>query len=249
MNILNNKKIVIFGGTGELMGNIALGLSKQGAQVIIIGRDLEKAQKIQEQDSQKLIHFIKFDILHDNLLTFFENIYQQYNYIDAIINGAGINSDTPFLEIKEPEINNIFGINFNFICYCCQYYIQRTLQLQKPGRIINIGSVSGLNPLSKVFMYSASKAALHNLSKNLAREYGPNNITTNILIPGFFPAEQNKKILNPARVSQIMSQTPLKRFGKPTELIGVVSLLVSDNSSFINGAEIVVDGGYSITKI
>ena len=76
-----------------------------------------------------------------------------------------------------------------------------------------------------------------------------NNITTNILIPGFFPAEQNKKILNPARVSQIMSQTPLKRFGNPTELIGVVSLLVSDNSSFINGAEIVVDGGYSITKI
>ena len=151
MNILKDKKIVIFGGTGELMGNITIGLCKQGAQIIIIGRDSEKAKKIQEQDSKNLIHFINFDILHDNLLTLFENVYQQYNYIDALINGAGVNSGTPFLDIKKSEIGNIFEINFNFVCSCCQHYIQRTLQLEKPGRIINVGSVSGLNPLSKVF--------------------------------------------------------------------------------------------------
>ena len=125
----------------------------------------------------------------------------------------------------------------------------KTLQLQKPGRIINIGSVSALNPLSKVFMYSASKAAVHNLSKNLAREYGSDNITTNILVPGFFPAEQNRKILSPERVSQIIPQTPMNRFGNPSELIGIVSLLFGEQGTFINGAELVVDGGYSVTKI
>ncbi len=249
MYSFKGKKFIIFGGTGELMGNISLGLAEQGAQILIIGRDLKKAQQIQEQNIQKLIEFEQFNILEDNCQALFEKIYSKYEYIDGIINGAGVNSGTPFLEISDSEIMNIFEINFNFVSKCCQEYIQRTLQLKKPGRIINIGSVSGINPLSKVFMYSASKAAVHNLSKNLAREYGPMNINTNILIPGFFPAEQNKKILSSERVSQIISQTPLKRFGSPDELLGMVSLLFSYQGSFINGAELIIDGGYSITKI
>ena len=98
-------------------------------------------------------------------------------------------------------------------------------------------------------MYSASKAALHNLSKNLAREYGNRNITTNILVPGFFPAEQNKNILSKSRVNNIMKLTPMNRFGKPEELFSMVNMLASDESTFINGSELVIDGGYSITKI
>lgn len=249
METLRGKKIVIFGGTGELMGHIALGLAQQQARIIIIGRDPQKAQQIQQQDSHKLIQFIQFDILEDDCHLLFDNIYKKYEYIDGLINGAGVNSSTTFLEINDSEINNIFEINFNFVCKCCQIYIQKTLQLKRPGRIINIGSVSALNPLSKVFMYSASKAAIHNLSKNLAREYGSKNITTNILVPGFFPAEQNRKILSPERVSQIISQTPMRRFGNPSELIGMVSLLLGQQGTFINGAELVVDGGYSVTKI
>ena len=155
----------------------------------------------------------------------------------------------PFLNITSTEINNIFEINFNFVVKCCQLYIQKTLELKKPGKILNIGSVSALNPLSNVFMYSASKAALHNFSKNIAREYGHKNIVTNILVPGFFPAKQNEKILSESRKISIFNQTPMQRFGNPKELIGMVSLLASDSSSFINGAELVIDGGYSITKI
>lgn len=249
MYSFKDKKFIIFGGTGELMGNISLGLAQQGASIIIIGRDSKKATQIQERDLQKLIEFEQFNILKDDCHTLFEKIYIKHNYIDGIINGAGVNSATSFLEISDSEINRMFEINFNFVSRCCQEYIQRTLLLEKPGRIINIGSVSGLNPLSKVFMYSASKAAVHNLSKNLAREYGSKNINTNILIPGFFPAEQNRKILSPERVSHIISQTPMGRFGSPEELLGMVSLLFSYQGSFINGAELIIDGGYSITKI
>lgn len=244
---LSNKTILIFGGTGELMSSIATSLYKNNAKVIIIGRNLK--QNIENLVDTNKIDFIKFDILDGDLKELFKNIYNKYLYIDMIINGAGINSATPLLDIQQDEINNIFEINFNFVVKCCQLYIKNTLELNKPGKILNIGSVSAINPLSKVFIYSASKAALHNFSKNLAREYGDRNITTNILVPGFFPAEQNKKILSEERIKQIFSQTPMNRFGYPNELTGIVNLLVSDNSSFINGSELVIDGGYCITKI
>ena len=246
---LSEKTILIFGGTGELMGNIAIGLQQQKSNVIIIGRNVDKENLLTEIVRKKEIDFIKFDILYDNLDELYNKIYEKYKYIDMIINGAGINSSTPFLDIQPTEINNIFEVNFNFVVKCCQKYIEKTLNLNKPGKILNIGSVSALNPLSKVFMYSASKAALHNFSKNIAREYGNQNIITNILVPGFFPAKQNEKILSESRKKDIFNHTPMNRFGNPKELIGIVSLLASNESSFINGAELVVDGGYSIHKI
>ena len=113
------------------------------------------------------------------------------------------------------------------------------------GSIINIGSASGLLPLSRVFTYSASKAAMHNLSKNLAREWATQGVRVNILVPGFFPAEQNRKVLTPERVATIMAKTPMKRFGEADELIGAALLLASDAGSFITGTELVVDGGFA----
>ena len=120
---------------------------------------------------------------------------------------------------------------------------------QQSGSIINLGSASALTPLSRVFTYSASKAALHNLSKNLAREWATAGVRVNILVPGFFPAEQNRKVLNPERVKQILGKTPMQRFGEPSELIGATLLLASDAGSFMTGAEIVVDGGFAAMSI
>jgi NAD(P)-dependent dehydrogenase (short-subunit alcohol dehydrogenase family) len=113
------------------------------------------------------------------------------------------------------------------------------------GSIINIGSASGLLPLSRVFTYSASKAAVHNLSKNLAREWAAKGVRVNVLVPGFFPAEQNRKVLIPERVASIMAKTPMKRFGEAHELVGAALLLASDAGGFITGTELVVDGGFA----
>ncbi len=245
---LENKTILIFGGTGELFGNIALNLCQNQAKVIIIGRNKDKSEIILKK-SKYQIDYYSFDILKDDIDKLFAHLFIKYSKLDMIINGAGINSSTSFLDIKNQEIENIFYINFQFVVKCCQIYIKKCIELNQPGKIINIGSVSGLNPLSKVFMYSASKAALHNFSKNLAREYGNRNILTNILVPGFFPAEQNRNILTPERKNNILSQTPQQRFGDPKDLFGMVNLLASDYSLFINGSELVVDGGYHITKI
>ena len=120
----------------------------------------------------------------------------------------------------------------------------------RPASIINLGSISGLNPLSRVFSYSASKGAVHNLSKNLAREWATKNIRVNTLVPGFFPAEQNRKVLTPDRVASIMGHTPMDRFGDANELIGATLLLASEKAgSFITGHEMIVDGGYSSMTI
>ena len=94
-----------------------------------------------------------------------------------------------------------------------------------PASIINLGSMSGLLPLSRVFTYSMSKGAVHNLSKNLAREWAPLGIRVNTLVPGFFPAEQNKKVLTPDRVAKIMGHTPMNRFGEAKELVAAALLL------------------------
>ncbi len=113
-----------------------------------------------------------------------------------------------------------------------------------------MGSISGLNPLSRVFTYSATKGAVHNLSKNLAREWATQKVRVNVLVPGFFPAEQNKKVLTPDRVESIMRHTPIDRFGNKDELIGATLLLASDKAgSFITGHELIVDGGYSAMTI
>jgi NAD(P)-dependent dehydrogenase (short-subunit alcohol dehydrogenase family) len=110
--------------------------------------------------------------------------------------------------------------------------------------------LSGLLPLSRVFTYSLSKAAVHNLSKNLAREWAPLGIRVNTLVPGFFPAEQNKKVLVPERIARIMNHTPMNRFGAAKELVGAALLLASNAAgSFITGHEMVVDGGYSSMTI
>ena len=124
------------------------------------------------------------------------------------------------------------------------------LERKTHGSIINIASLSGITALSRVFTYSATKAAVINLTQNLAREWAPHGIRVNALSPGFFPAEQNRKVLTPDRVESIMRHTPMKRFGSPEELAGAILLMASPKAgSFLTGENIVVDGGFTAMTI
>ncbi len=170
--------------------------------------------------------------------------------VDIVINGAGVNSPTPFLDVEEEELDRIMNVNFRSVYLACQVFGGYLLERGAGGNLINVGSMSGVIPLSRVFTYSASKAAVHNLSKNLAREWAPEGIRVNTLVPGFFPAEQNRKVLTDERVGQIMGHTPMKRFGEAAELVGATLLLASDKAgSFITGHELIVDGGYASMTI
>ena len=248
---LKGKVAVVIGGTGVLCGEMAEGLATAGATVALVGRDAAKAQARLDgiaKDGGKAEFFPCDTTSKAGLQKLLADVLARLGRVDVLVNGAGVNSPTPFFDITGEEFDKIITVNLKGLVLACQVF-GRHMVGQKSGSIINLGSASGLTPLSRVFTYSASKAAVHNLSKNLAREWAASGVRVNILVPGFFPAEQNRKVLNPERVAQIMAKTPMKRFGEAHELVGATLLLASDAGSFITGAEIVVDGGFDAMSI
>lgn len=249
---LTGKVAVVIGGTGELCGAMAEGLAGAGAEVVLVGRNEEKARPRLERIAQAggKGYFVSAEASEKApLQKLLDTVLTRSGRVDIVVNGAGVNSATPFLDIAEDEFERIVKINLKSVFLGCQIF-GRYLVEREGGSIINLGSMSGIVPLSRVFTYSATKAAVHNLSKNLAREWAPRKVRVNTLVPGFFPAEQNRKILSPDRVASIMGHTPMKRFGETRELIGATLLLASDQAGgFITGAEIVVDGGYHAMTI
>jgi NAD(P)-dependent dehydrogenase (short-subunit alcohol dehydrogenase family) len=250
---LRGRVAVVVGGTGELCGAIAEGLAAAGAEVVLAGRNAEKAAARLERIAaaggrgwfQSAEATSRADV--DGLLA---AALARAGRVDILVNGAGINSATPFLDVTEEEFDRILRVNLKSVFLGCQVFGRHWLDRGEAGSIINLGSMAGLNPLSRVFTYSASKAAVHNLTRNLAREWAARRIRVNTLVPGFFPAEQNRKVLTTDRVASILAHTPMNRFGAPHELIGAALLLASESAgSFITGTELVVDGGFNATSI
>jgi NAD(P)-dependent dehydrogenase (short-subunit alcohol dehydrogenase family) len=250
---LKGQVAVVIGGTGELCGAIAEGFAKAGAQVVLVGRDSAKAEnrlaRIVAEGGSGYFHAcnVSDKVEIEGLLA---EVLKRSGKCDILVNGAGVNSATPFLDITEEEYDRIMNINTKATFLACQVFGRYFVENKIAASIINLGSMSGLLPLSRVFTYSMSKGAVHNLSKNLAREWAPIGIRVNTLVPGFFPAEQNKKVLVPERIAKIMAHTPMNRFGSANELVGAALLLASNAAgSFITGHEMVVDGGYSAMTI
>ena len=248
---LKGRVAVVIGGTGELCGAISEGLAAAGATVALVGRNAAKAQIRLDRIAKvggKAEFFSCDTTSKAGLQKLLADVLARLGRVDILVNGAGVNSATPFFDISEEEFEKIITVNLKGVVLACQIFGGHMVE-QKSGSIINIGSASGLKPLSRVFTYSASKAAIHNLSQNLAREWAAKGVRVNILVPGFFPAEQNRKVLSPDRVASIMAKTPMARFGEAHELIGAALLLASDAGSFITGTELVVDGGFDAMTI
>jgi NAD(P)-dependent dehydrogenase (short-subunit alcohol dehydrogenase family) len=230
---------------------MAEGMAAAGASIVLVGRDAAKAEKrlaaIQAAGGRACFEACEVTS-RAGLSALADRVQAREGRVDILVNGAGANSPTPFLEITEEEMDHIISINLKAVMVACQVFGAGMLAAGG-GSIINLGSISGLVPLSRVFTYSATKAAVHNLSKNLAREWAAQGVRVNTLIPGFFPAEQNRKVLTPERVESIMNRTPMKRFGEARELVGATLLLASGAGSFITGSEIVVDGGFAAMAI
>ena len=169
--------------------------------------------------------------------------------MDILINGAGINAPTPVLDISVEEWHAIFDSHATATLLGCQVFGEHMIKKRK-GSIINMSSVSSCLPLSKAFSYSVAKAGVKNLTQNLAREWAPLGVRVNALRPGFFPTQWSmKNFITKQRGDAILGHTPMKRYGRPEELVGAVLWLASDASSFVTGAEIAVDGGFSCVTI
>jgi NAD(P)-dependent dehydrogenase (short-subunit alcohol dehydrogenase family) len=215
---LDGKVAVVVGGTGVLGGHLARTFARAGASTVIVGRDQAKADAVLERmraDGSAGTYEQCDSTSREQLRSLVERVSLKHGRIDVLVNGAGVNAATPFLDVPDEELERIVAINQLAVYRACQefgrWFVEQARQTGAGASIINIGSASGLTPLSRVFTYSMTKAAVHNLTKNLAREWGPLSIRVNVLVPGFFVAEQNRSILSPDRVASILGHTPMGR--------------------------------------
>lgn len=250
---LKGKVAAVIGAGGHLCSEMARSFARAGCKVVIIDLRIEKAEKVEKEINEEGFSetlSLALDVAqkHQHNATL-NAIVSHFGTLDILINGAGINGSTPYLDITEEEWNSIMDSQIKGTFLGCQVYGEYMLKNGK-GNIINISSASAGPPLSKAFTYSAAKAAIKNLTQNLGREWGTQGVRVNAIRPGFFPTDWNlKNFIDDDRKNAILGHTAMQRFGSPDELIGAILWLASDASGFVTGAEIAVDGGYSCMTI
>jgi NAD(P)-dependent dehydrogenase (short-subunit alcohol dehydrogenase family) len=239
---------VVIGGGGVLAGAMATGLAEAGADIAILDVFLEaaeaRAKSIAALGRQAI--GIQCDATSKaDLQKALDTVLQRFGHVDTLLNAAGVNSGTPFFEIGEEEWQRIMDIDLKSVFLACQVFGKAMVDAGRGGSVINISSASSSPPLSKVFTYSVAKGGVNQITQFLAREWAPHNVRVNAILPGFFPAEQNRKLLTEDRVASIMGHTPMKRFGESSELVGAAVYLASPRAaSFVTGSILRVDGGY-----
>ena len=258
---LSGEVAVVIGATGELGGAIAEGLAQAGAAIAVLGRNGERgdARVKKIRDSGGKAAFFTADAVKRETLTAARGeIEKHLGAITVLVNAAGGNDPkvtvTPersFESIQLPDWEASFDLNLiGGVLLPCQEFGPAMVS-RGWGSIINIASVSAHLPLSRVVAYSAAKASVLSLTQFLAREWAPHKVRVNSITPGFFPAEQNRKLLfnedgSPTtRTKSILGHTPMGRFGVADELVGAAVFLASSQaSSFVTGTDIRVDGGF-----
>ncbi len=258
---LKNETAVVIGATGVLGGALAAGLAAAGAKVAVLGRHAERgAARVQAIAAQGgTAHFFAADAVSRSSLTeAHEQIEAKLGPPTILVNAAGgndpnvtVTAEHPFDQIKIEDWQANFDLNLvGGVLLPCQEF-GPAMGKRGRGSIINIASVSAHLPLSRVVSYSAAKAAVLNLSNFLAREWAARGVRVNTITPGFFPAEQNRKLLfnddgtPTARTKAIWGHTPMGRFGEAHELVGACLFLASHAaSSFVTGTDLRVDGGF-----
>ena len=249
---LDHQVAVVIGGTGVLGGALCEGLAQAGAKVVVAGRSEERGHERVRAIEALGGEATFLPVIADQRLSvqaLLDATLTAYGQVDMLVNCAGANSATPYEQITDEEWHRVVNANLLATHLGCQIFAPFMATQSQGGSILNIGSVTAHLPLSRVFAYSASKAAVVNLTKNLAREYAPKNVRVNVLCPGFFPAEQNRRILDAERVENIMRGTPMRRFGEPQELVGAALLLLSRRAgSYITGCTLYCDGGFTAMR-
>jgi NAD(P)-dependent dehydrogenase (short-subunit alcohol dehydrogenase family) len=256
---------VITGGGGVLCGAMARALALQGASVAVLDISLPAAEKVVAEIRARAgqATALQADVLDKkSLITSAQRIVETFGKVDILINGAGgakkeatTSPDLSFFDLPEDAVRWVFDLNFLGTFFACQVFGRHMVE-RDHGCILNIASMAADRPLTRSVAYSAAKAAVVNftqwLAVHLCQEYSP-RIRVNALMPGFFLTEQNRFLLldeesgQPTQRGQsIIAHTPMGRFGLPDDLIGPAFMLLSEVATFVHGATIAVDGGFSV---
>lgn len=249
---ISGRTAILTGAGGHLIGEMSRALGKAGCKVAVTDVREEKAKAVADEiiaAGGQAIGLACDATSKDDLIRCLNTTVETFGNVSIAVNGAGTNAPTPFLEITLDDWKNVFDTQINSTFLSCQVFGAHMLE-NGGGSMINISSASAGPPLSKAFAYSAAKAGIKNLTQNVAREWATQNVRVNAIRPGFFPTEWNRKnFITAEREAAILGHTAMQRYGEVSELIGALIWLCSDASSFVTGAEIAVDGGYSAMTI
>jgi NAD(P)-dependent dehydrogenase (short-subunit alcohol dehydrogenase family) len=243
---LSGRTAVVVGGTSGIGRTLALGLAEAGADVVATGRRIELvkevAAEIQRHGRRTLA--IAADVSDiASLERLRDECIEAFGKVDILLAVAGMTKKGPTLEMDEADWQRVIDTNLTGTLRACQVF-GRPMIAQKYGRIVTIGSLSSFVGLFEVAAYVASKAGVAGLTRALAIEWAPHNVTVNALVPGLFRTDLNSALLDSPRGQEFLMRTPMKRFGRIEELVGAAVFLSSEAASFVTGHMLAVDGGF-----
>ncbi len=241
MNKLDKKKIIVTGATGGIGNSIIERLSECGATILATGTKEDKLNELKSKFEN--VKILKFDISqNDKIEEFIENSFKELGGgLDCIVNNAGITIDNLAIRMSLDEWSKVININLTSTFLICKFAIKKMLK-NKSGKIINITSVVGHTGNLGQSNYTASKAGVVAMTKSLAVEYAKKNININCISPGFIETAMTDKIDDKFK-EIILSKIPSARLGQPKDIANAVLFLASDQSDYINGETIHVNGG------
>ena len=241
MSSLKDKNIIVTGASGGIGNSIVERLNQSGANILATGTRIEKLEELKKKFDN--IKILKFDISqHDKIEEFIENATKELGgSLDCIVNNAGITKDNLTIRMSLEEWSKVININLTSTFLMCKYSIKKMLK-NKSGKIINITSVVGHTGNVGQANYTASKAGIVAMSKSLAIEYAKKNINVNCISPGFISTAMTDQIDEKFKET-IIAKIPSNRLGKPEDIANAVNFLSSDQSDYINGETLHVNGG------
>jgi NAD(P)-dependent dehydrogenase (short-subunit alcohol dehydrogenase family) len=249
---ISGRVAAVTGGGGHLCGEMSRAFGKAGCKVAVLDLRAEKAEAVAREITDAggtAVGFGHDASKKDEWQKVLGQVTAAFGRVDILVNGAGINSSTPFFDMELEEWQRVMDSQITSTFLGCQVFGRHMVD-NGSGNIINISSASAGPPLSKAFPYSVAKAGIKNLTQNLGREWATKGVRVNAIRPGFFPTGWNRKnFITPEREKAILGHTPMGRYGEVNELIGALIWLASDASGFVTGSEVAVDGGYSAMTI